>query len=195
MAEISIIVPVYNVEKYLRQAIESLQNQSFSDFEAILVNDGSPDNCLKIMQDYANKDNRFIVLNQGNQGPGQSRNNALKIAKSPYITFLDPDDYLGKDFLRNLYEEITKNNADIVETSYTRFFEKTGITKAVNLKLLEENIDYTKDINEDYLFYPTLAVWNKIYKREFLEKNNISFSKNPVNEDVLFTVKARFLAD
>ena len=195
MAEISVIVPVYNVEKYLRQAIESLQNQSFSDFEAILVNDGSPDNCLKIMQDYANKDNRFIVLNQENQGSGQARNNALKIAKSPYITFLDPDDYLGKDFLKNLYEEITKTNADIVETSYTRFYEENGLTKIVNLKLLEENIDYTKDINEDYLFYLSLATWNKIYKREFLEKNNIAFSKNPVHDDVLFTVTARFLAD
>ena len=195
MPKISVIVPVYNGEKYLKQAFDSLMNQSFHDFEVILVNDGSTNpECLNILQEYIDKDERFCLINQENQGSGQARNTGLKHAKSEYITFFDPDDFLGKDYLEVLYKEITKTNADLVEIPYQRIYEETGTTKNVKLKLLQENIDYTKDFNEDYLFSLSYATWNKIYKRELIENHGLAFLEKTVHEDVLFTIKARFFA-
>ena len=99
MPKFSIIIPVYNVEKYLVECLESIVNQSFKDFEVICVNDGSTDNSLEILQKYAENDERFKVLNQENQGQGIARNNALNIANGEYILFVDPDDFIELNML------------------------------------------------------------------------------------------------
>ena len=94
MVKISIIIPVYNVENYLRVCLNSIVNQSLSDIEIICVNDGSVDNSLDILKEYAAKDNRFVIINQENCGQGIARNKALDIAKGKYIAFVDPDDWI-----------------------------------------------------------------------------------------------------
>ena len=94
MPKISVIIPVYNVEKYLRECLDSLLNQTFKDIEIICVNDGSTDGSLNILNEYASKDSRFIIINQNNQGLSAARNNGLNVAKGDYVAFLDSDDYI-----------------------------------------------------------------------------------------------------
>ena len=111
MTKISVILPVYNEEKYIKKAIESVLNQTFSDFELIIVNDGSTDNTLNIINEFT--DSRIKLITQPNQGPGASRNNAMEIACGEYVMFLDGDDWYCEDALEVAYGEITSKNTDI----------------------------------------------------------------------------------
>lgn len=110
MPKFSIIIPVFNVEVYLNQCLDSIVNQSFSDFEVICINDGSTDNSLDILNNYAKKDNRFKVFTQENQGQGTARNKALDLAQGQYVLFIDPDDWIESDMFKNLLNafQITK---------------------------------------------------------------------------------------
>ena len=109
MPRLSIIVPIYNVEKYLPRCIESILNQTFKDFELILVNDGSTDSSYEILKEYENKYDNFRVINQKNGGLSAAKNAGIKIAKGEYIAFLDSDDYLDKNFLETLYNMAVNN--------------------------------------------------------------------------------------
>lgn len=111
---LSIVIPIFNVEKYLSKCIESVLIQTYDDFELILVDDGSPDNCGRICDDYAKKDNRIIVIHKENGGVSSARNAGLDIAKGKYIGFVDPDDYIDKDMYYDMIMSAEKNNADIV---------------------------------------------------------------------------------
>ena len=111
MIKISIIIPVFNGERFIKKAIESVLNQNFKDFELIIVNDGSTDDTLNIIKEF--EDDRISVVSQENMGPGASRNNALKMASGEYVMFLDSDDWLCPDSLRIAYGEAYKNNTDI----------------------------------------------------------------------------------
>ena len=113
MPKISIIVPIYNVEKYLHKCINSILNQTFTDFELILVDDGGTDNCGNIIESYAKLDNRIITIHQKNGGLSNARNSGLKIAQGEYIRFVDGDDYIPADSIEILLNEIEKNK-DIV---------------------------------------------------------------------------------
>ena len=99
---ISVIVPVYKVEKYLDNCVRSILTQTYSDFELILVDDGSPDNCPKICDDYATNDDRIVVLHKQNSGLSDARNSGLKIAKGSFVTFIDSDDYVANDYLETM---------------------------------------------------------------------------------------------
>ena len=121
--EISIIVPIYNAEKFLPEAIESLINQTFKDIEIILVNDGSPDGSQKICEKYAEKDERIIVVNKENGGLADARNAGMKVATGKYIMFLDADDMFEPDSCENMYKVIEKNNADYVIGNYQNCYE------------------------------------------------------------------------
>lgn len=114
MSQISVIVPIYKVEKYLAKCIDSILAQTFSDFELILVDDGSPDACPEICDAYARKDPRVVVIHRENGGLSAARNSGLEIAKGKYITFCDSDDYLAPDFLEVLYTRIEEDGADVV---------------------------------------------------------------------------------
>ena len=111
--KISVIVPVYNGEEFLSQCLDSILAQTLQDIEILCVNDGSTDNSLKILKGYAKKDKRIQIINQKNQGLSASRNNAMKIAKGEYLSFVDADDYINKQFLEELYNSAIKENADI----------------------------------------------------------------------------------
>ena len=116
--KVSIIVPVYNVEKYLRQCLDSLINQTLQEIEIICVDDGSTDNSSNILSDYAQKDSRIIVHRQENQGLANARNAGLKLANGEYIGFLDSDDFVDIDFFEKLYQAASSDNADIARALY-----------------------------------------------------------------------------
>ena len=116
--KISVIVPVYNVERYLRKCLDSIIAQTFSDWECICVDDGSPDNSGKILDEYAAKDKRFVIIHKENGGVSSARNAGLDMARGEYITFCDSDDWIEKETYEVAYMNAKKNNADIVTWQY-----------------------------------------------------------------------------
>ena len=120
MPKISVIIPVYNVERFLKKCLESVINQTLSDLEIICINDGSTDKSLSILNSFAQKDNRIIVINQDNQGQSCARNAGLSIATGKYIGFVDSDDWIDLDFYEKLYNTAKKYNADIAAAGIKR---------------------------------------------------------------------------
>ena len=173
--KISVIIPVYNVEKYLRRALNSLQAQTFTDWEAICVNDGSTDNSLSILQNYAEQDSRFKIINQANLSLSTSRNNGLKEAKGEYIYFFDSDDFLHPQCFEIIYDCAVKNQAELVTFNF--FKNKSGDMEPQ----LYDKAQIKAKITNEPLFYQTkrgkfrisFNVWTKLYKRELLE--NLEF--------------------
>ena len=121
MIKISVIIPVYNVEQYLRECLESVINQTLSELEIICINDGSTDSSLDILREYEQKDNRIIVINKDNEGQAAARNIGISMAKGEYIGFLDSDDYIDSNFYEKLYNAAKKYKADIACTNLYRF--------------------------------------------------------------------------
>lgn len=184
MPEISIIVPVYKVEEYLPRCIDSILAQSFTDFELILVDDGSPDNCGTICDEYANKDKRIIVIHKENGGLSDARNAGLDIAKGKYIGFVDSDDWIESNMYQYLHDNIIANDADIAECFYRRTNEK-GKADFDELQSViqtgEEAVIqiYTSDI------FCNIVVWNKLYDATLFEQ--LRFPKGRINEDQFVT--------
>lgn len=114
MTKISAILPVYNVEQYIKDCLDSIINQTMDDIEIICVNDGSLDNSLQVLEEYAQKDARIKIISQENQGQGIARNNGLKIANGEYITFIDPDDWVDVDMFEKMYNSAKKFDSDFV---------------------------------------------------------------------------------
>lgn len=127
--KISIIVPVYNVEKYLAECVDSILSQSFKDFELILVDDGSPDKCPQMCDEYSRKDHRIVTMHKKNGGQSSARNLGLDRAKGHYIMFVDSDDLLAEGALENLYHEIAITDADVVLGKVIRFITETGVSR------------------------------------------------------------------
>ena len=118
MPKISVLIPIYNVEKYLRECLESLVNQTFQDIEFICINDGSTDSSLKILEEYAQKDSRIKIINKENSGYGASMNMGLDAASGEYIGIVESDDFVSSNMFEDLYNLAEKNNADIVKSDY-----------------------------------------------------------------------------
>ena len=126
---ISIIIPVYNVEKYLRECLDSILNQTFQNFEIICVDDGSTDKSLEILQEYKRKDDRFVILQQRYSGAGSARNNGIRLAEGKYIQFLDSDDYFEPTLLEEMYNHAEKFNADLTVCSSRKVDDEGNITE------------------------------------------------------------------
>ncbi len=190
MIKISVIIPVYNVEKYLRRCLDSVINQTFRDLEIICVNDGSTDGSAEILEEYKSKDARIILLNQENLGLSAARNTGLKIAKGEYIGFVDSDDWVELNFFEKLYEAAKKYNADAACSEIKRPHESGKIS--FKLKFTNEKV--LSRIHDKY-FYNKVPrqcyVWNKIYRRSELERQKLTFKEGVMFEDVYFT--PRFL--
>ena len=194
MPKISVIIPVYNVEKYLRECLDSLLNQAFKDIEIICVNDGSTDGSLNILNEYASKDSRFIIINQNNQGLSAARNNGLNVAKGDYVAFLDSDDYiLNSDYFEKLYNACEKHNADIAVASIIRGNDKKSkyIFKVEKEEIGDSFIDKLKICDVPDSNY----VWNKLYKRESLLATGITFPVGKLYEDLYYTHKVLYYVD
>lgn len=180
---VSVIVPVYNNEKYLSHCINSILNQSCQDFEIILVDDGSQDNSLNICTEFANADARIKVLHQKNYGVSAARNNALHIAEGKYITFIDGDDYVEKKYLENLLDAIGKDNVQLGICGFREIYSETKTIKLQTMKscylsnsCLYKELFLTNNIR-GYL-------WNKIFLRSIILNNNIYLNEQlTIRED------------
>lgn len=172
--KISIIVPIYKVEKYLRFCLDSLCVQTLTDIEIICINDGSPDNCSEILQEYAKKDKRFYIVNQENAGSGPARNNGIDHAKGEFIGFVDPDDWISPNYFEILYNEATICGADISATSNVLKVNKYPRKKSVGFR--SEKIIVLEEKRKN-LIYRSGVVWNKIFKKNLVDKYNIRFAE------------------
>lgn len=194
MITISIIIPVYNAERYLSECIESLLLQTLSSCEFIFVNDGSKDNSQNIIQSFQEKDNRIQIINQKNQGVSVARNNGIDAAKGNYIGFLDADDYVTPIFFESLYNQAQQSNCDVVVSRYTKEIKGNFFKSPTSFN---EGIKYDAVfLNEKILPYMIQkdnlnSCWNKIFKADLLKSNAIYFPKNvALGEDGLFNFKA-----
>lgn len=193
MPSISIIIPVYNTKKYLKQCFDSVINQTFNDIEIICIDDGSTDGSLDILQEYAQKDNRFIILKQEHKGAGEARNKGMEIAKGKYIQFFDSDDWFEPDMLKNMYDNAEKYSTDIVVCSSKKVDDNGNITESnnpnnpINLSITPVNqVFCAREFKQDIFTLFTPILWNKLYLSDFLRSNNIKFSKLKIYEDVPF---------
>lgn len=183
--DISIIVPIYNAERYLNRCIKSLINQTKENIEFILVNDGSTDSSEEIIKSY--KDKRIKYFKNKNQGIGKTRNFGMQKATGKYIMFLDSDDYLSTNACDELFSKAEKDNLDLVINNFYRVEEETE--KKVEVIIPEFKNTTLKD-NKRLLLEVNLAPWNKLYKRELLKKNKIQFVEDLKYEDAPFVVEA-----
>ncbi len=183
MAKVSIIVPVYNVEKYLEKCLDSLVNQTFKDIEIIIVNDGSTDNCKKIIDKYYAKYNNLIkVINQENKGLGAARNTGLKSATSDYIIFVDSDDYVEPNMAYEMYNKILQEQADFVICGFNVINEHYDLISKTFPNKYE-----TYNFNTQMIF-GNLCAWNKIIKKSLLD-DDLNFRNNVWYEDIDFSFK------
>ena len=166
---ISIIIPVYKVEKYLEKCIQSLINQTYENLQIILVDDGSPDNCGKICDEYAKKDHRIEVIHKSNGGLSDARNKGLEIAKGEYIGFIDSDDYIESDMYEVLYNLLKQYNADVsICNFYTVSQGKIAIKNAENGIKEYNRIEILKEVLLDNNIQS--YAWNKLYKKELFDE-------------------------
>jgi len=194
--QISIVIPVYKVENYLEECLNSVINQTFKDWVAICVDDGSPDNCGKILDIYADKDSRIKVIHQSNRGISEARNAAFKYIDTPYIMFLDSDDVLHKQAMKLAYDKINETGADIVWFDITEFNDGEvieQITISNNNKIKTYNNPFKFYVAKDKVFTTHKTrmpgvIWNKLYKTEFVKKTPFA-SGISIGEDMLFTIE------
>ena len=182
--KVSVIVPVYNTEKYLQKCLNSLINQTLKDIEIICINDGSTDNSLAILQEYANKDSRIVVLSQKNAKQGAARNRGLEIAKGDYITFVDSDDWIELNFCELLYNAAVKYKVNIAASTTTRDYNHKF---KYHLRLKEEKTYYDVNSIVKTLEY-NLITHGKLYRFENIK--DLRFEENVFYEDGLYTLTA-----
>ncbi len=201
LPKVSVIIPCYNVEKYLRECLDSVINQTLKEIEIICVDDGSTDSTLQILEEYANKDSRIKILRQQNQFAGVARNNGMKIARGKYLSFLDSDDFFEPTMFEKMVRRAEDVDAEIVVCDFWNFFEETpeknwiwkvGAPKTA----LREKAFFSADPElvdlpaERFSFTP----WNKLFKREFVESIENTFSETRSSNDVAFVSFALYTA-
>ena len=183
---ISIVVPVYNVEAYIEHCIQNILSQTYRNLEVIIVNDGSPDNSIKIAKELTKDDPRFIYIDKENGGQSDARNAGLDIATGDYIFFCDPDDFMFEKSIENLYYASVLTNADIVVGSFCRFDEGMFYFYPVKKEELLHPVSSKEaimgmDDEEDYTLLRYSAVWGKLFKKHLF--NTIRFPKGKYAED------------
>jgi glycosyltransferase involved in cell wall biosynthesis len=190
MAMISIIVPVYNVEKYLRRCLDSLINQTFCDIEIICIDDGSTDHSLALLKEYEKKDMRIKVVHSQNQGVSGARNLGLSFARAPYIMFCDPDDEYRLVMCERMYGAIKASESDFVRCGVELVRNVNGDSSFDKERYFDLSVTAALK-NDSYEIIRTIdcTVWNKIFRRELIEKYDISFKDGVVHEDLGFYIK------
>jgi len=189
--DVTIIVPVYNVENYLRKCMDSILSQTFRNFEIISINDGSTDGCSDILDGYAKDNNNVVVINQKNQGLAVARNSGIKAARGKYLAFVDSDDYIDSEMINAMYQRAQNEGSDIVICRYEQVYE-------------DGSVHYTSGITADYskgeLFKRVLAgkisgmACDKLYKTSLFLDNNIFYPKGLYHEDLVVTFKLFYYA-
>ena len=197
MPKISVLVPVYNVEKYLKECIDSILNQTLKDIEIICINDGSTDSSLEILNDYAKNDSRIIVINKSNSGYGHSMNMGLNAATGEYVGIIESDDFADKNMFSDLYKLAKDNDADIVKGDWYNYWSKNNFARKNNRISSAKAFKLTNSKLDKSLLRINPSVWSAIYKREFLNKYNIRFLETPgaSYQDLAFSFKIFALAE
>lgn len=192
---ISIIIPVYNVEQYLRHCLDSLLGQTYKNFEVICVDDGSTDGSLDILYQYATKDKRVQVITQQNQFAGVARNNGLKYAKGEYLLFLDSDDFFEKDMLANVYAKAVEDKADICLFGARRYDhisqQFSDMPWILRTQYFPKYIPFSAKDSKDYIFaLSSPCPWSKLFRRKFIEENGLKFMPLKRTNDLFFVEAA-----
>jgi len=179
LPEVSVIIPVYNTEQYLTQCLDSVAGQTFADFEAIVVDDGSTDGCAAVIRDFAGRDSRFIVVEQQNKGLSEARNAGLDVARGQWITFVDSDDMLAPEFLQALLDAAKNTHADIACSGKRHFWSGTDVAEKIALQAAGKRcagtsyatVALTPEEALSYAFYqkggPDYSAWSKLYDAKF----------------------------
>ena len=181
MPKISVITPVYKVEQYLDRCVESILAQTFTDFELILVDDGSPDNCPQMCDEWAKKDARIRVIHQENGGQAVARNNALDIAQGEYISFVDSDDYIHTQYLEILLNNAETNNAQVSVCSYKRTPKSNDYETLVTNSLTYNGKEYVRKGLLNEIPCGVWLLWDKLFKKECWD--NVRLPVGRINED------------
>lgn len=185
---ISIIVPVYNVERYLERCVDSIINQTYFNCEIILIDDGSTDNSARICDEYKERDSRILVIHKKNGGLSDARNKGIDIAKGKYITFIDSDDFVAEDYLEFLYDLLLSAKADVSVCLYQKYDKVSDIKKKQGIKK-EETVFSGEEAVIDLCYQKNIpnSAWGKLYKRSLFE--NIRYPRNRLYEDLGTTYK------
>lgn len=179
MPKVSILVPIYNVEKYLKECLDSLINQSLKDIEIICINDGSTDNSLSIIEEFIAKDCRVKVINKQNSGYGHSMNMGIDLATGEYIGIVESDDFVKSDMFEDLYKIGEKHNAQVVKSDYYCYTTSVNQSrKAGKIPPAKSNKVINSQIDPSLLMMHP-SIWSAIYKSSFLKENNIRFLETP----------------
>ena len=192
--KVSVIAPVYNVEAYLQQFIDSVIDQTFKEWELILVDDGSEDNSLSIAKTYAQTNDNIICIQNEHRNAGYARNTGLDAAVGDYVLFLDSDDYCRDNMIERMFEAAQDNDADIVLCQADYYSEKYGVTKPMTWVLNRDKMPsdgkecYNRETNSAYLFQSTIiSPWNKLIKRKLLMENQIKAQDQIAANDVVLS--------
>jgi len=190
MSEITIIIPIFNAEKTLEKCVFSIFDQTFKNYNVIFIDDGSTDKSSNIYLHFVENDKRFSVYFQENKGPSAARNLGLKMSLSPYVVFIDSDDYLNKNYLEYLYRGMVKNKSDLICSGYYEI-DKNERQIAVNDYKMFSKVNITKEEFIRSLFKGTSGVlWTKMFKRKIIIENNITFDERvKMSEDLIFNLK------
>ena len=201
MSKISVVIPVYNTEKYLRQCLDSVVNQTFKDIEIICVDDGSTDNSLEILKEYQKNDSRLIILQQNHIGAGEARNKGIEVAKGKYIGFLDSDDWFEPDMLEKMHQRATKFDADMVVCSSknydieTNTFINPSEYYPINLEMVPLETPFNYKDCPDYIFNIFgVEPWRHLYLSDIIRKNNLKFQNLESCNDMAFGMISRVCA-
>lgn len=179
MCKISVITPVYKVEKYLNKCIDSILNQTFTDFELFIVDDGSPDRCGQIADEYAKKDSRVRVIHKSNGGAPSARNAGIVKASGEYLYFPDSDDWLEPNYLEQLYNTAIRTGANLVVSGYTMEYYENNSNQTYQVSVPEKNYATQKEVRNNlhqYFDNMMMAVpWNKLYKADYIRDKGLLF--------------------
>lgn len=200
MVKVSVVLPVYNVEDYLRDCLDSIVNQTLKDIEIICINDGSPDNSLEILREYEKKDNRITVIDQENGGHAVATNRGIDLATGECLFSMDSDDILELNALELSYNRLKEKDVDFVmfkainyDDSTDRYYETEVYSMNKIYQKVGDNVFNYKDIGE-LMFEASVTPWSKLYKREFIMENNIRYPEGLIFEDNVFFYNALLTA-
>lgn len=186
MSKISVIVPVYNVEKYLPKCLDSLIGQTYGDIEIICVNDGSTDGSLEILREYEKKDNRIIVISKKNGGLSSARNTGLRKCDTKYVMFCDSDDYFASRMCEKMLQTIEKDHSDLAVCTQNVIYEAHEDMRESDRNYYRLNYLGKKYIYDELILNTDVSVLNKIFRMDIIKKNKISFPEGLNNEDFYF---------
>ena len=192
MPVVSVVVPVYKVEKYLKRCLDCLLNQTFDDWQAICIDDGSPDKSPAILDEYAARDNRFVVIHKQNAGVSAARNDGIKLATGKFIQFLDADDWVDSGYLEQMVAIAEKYQSDMVVSGFVsdNKYTKTIVYQKERVgRTIWEKLRHSFALTDSY-------VWRYLFHADFIRKNNLEFNTGLIaQEDTLFVLDAIAIAN